>query len=83
MKLNYAKLMETTPTVYDKITNSIGQEIEFVEHPYKGDEYPVIVVCHSKGMAFCSDFWETDDMMAEHKEYEPIINEDNELQYGV
>jgi hypothetical protein len=22
-------------------------------------------------------------MMAEHKEYEPIINEENELQYGI
>ena len=82
MKLNYLKLMDGNPTVYDKMTNSVGQEIEFVEHPYKGDEYPVIVVCHEKALAFCSDFWELDDMMGESGSYEPIINEQNEIQYG-
>jgi hypothetical protein len=69
--INYKKLMEAEPTEYDRMTNSIGQEIVFYEHPYKGDEFPVIIVCHELKLADYTDFMETDDMMEEHKEYEP------------
>lgn len=69
--MNYEKLMKAEPTSYGKITNSIGQEIEFFEHPFKGDEFPVIIVCHELKLADNTDFMETDDMIAEHKEYEP------------
>lgn len=63
--------MDANPTEYDRMTNSLSQEIVFYEHPYKGDEFPVIIVCHELGLADYTDFMETDDMMAEHKEYEP------------
>ena len=69
--LNYKKLMEAEPTIYDRMTNSIGQEIVFYEHPYKGDEFPVIIVCHELKLADYTDFMETLDMMEDHKEYEP------------
>ncbi len=69
--LNYDKLIALNPTVYSKFTNSLGQEIEFVEHPTKGEDYPVICVCHALKLAACSDFYETTDMLADHKEYEP------------
>jgi hypothetical protein len=69
--INYKKLMEAEPTEYDRMTNSIGQEIVFYEHPYKGDEFPVIIVCHELELADYTDFMETDDMMEDHKEYEP------------
>jgi hypothetical protein len=69
--INYKKLMEANPTEYDRMTNSIGQEIVFYEHPYKGDEFPVIIVCHELELADYTDFMETDDMMEDHKEYEP------------
>jgi len=69
--MNYQKLMSLEPTSYGSMTNSLGQEIEFVEHPLKGDEFPVICVNHSLRIAAASDFFETDDMMASHGEYEP------------
>jgi hypothetical protein len=53
------------------MTNSIEQKIEFFEHPLKGDEFPVIIVCHKLKLADYSDFMEIDDMIAPHKEYEP------------
>lgn len=71
MALNYKKLMEHNPTIYDEMVNSLGQKITFVEHPLKGDEYPVIIVCHELELADSTDFMETGDMMAEHREYEP------------
>ena len=63
--------MEAEPTEYDRMTNSIGQEIVFYEHPYKGDEFPVIIVCHALQLADNTDFMETTDMMQDHGEYEP------------
>jgi len=69
--LNYEKLMSNDPTVYGKMINSRGQEIEFVEHPQLGDEAEVICVCHELELASYSGFFETDDMEADHKEYEP------------
>jgi hypothetical protein len=69
--LNYEKLMNDEPTVYDTMVNTLGQRIEFVEHPLRGDEYPVICVCHELKLASASTFYETDDMMSDHGEYEP------------
>lgn len=69
--INYKKLMSHNPTSYGKMINSIGQEIEFYEHPTRGDEAEVICVCHELELANYSGFMELDDMTAEHKEYEP------------
>jgi hypothetical protein len=69
--MNYIKLMKADPTEFDRMINSLGQEIVFYEHPYKGDEFPVIIVCHELKLADYTDFMECDDMMASHKEYEP------------
>jgi len=69
--INYKKLMEANPTEYDRMTNSIGQEIVFYEHPYEGDEFPVIIVCHELELADYTDFMETDDMMRNDESYEP------------
>ena len=69
--LNYEKLMSHNPTVYGQMQNSLGQTITFIEHPTKGDEAQVICVCHSLKLASYSSFFETDDMEADHKEYEP------------
>lgn len=72
-KLNYTKLMALNPSEYGRITNSAGQEIVFYEHPIKGDEYPVIAVSHYYQLAYCTDFFELDDMIADHREYEPLF----------
>jgi len=69
--MNYKKLMEHNPTEYDRMINSKGQEIVFYEHPLRGDEFPVIIVCHELELADYTDFMETTDMMEDHKEYEP------------
>jgi hypothetical protein len=71
--MNYEKLMNHRPTSYGTMVNSKGQEIEFYEHPTRGDESAVICVCHELKLAQYSSFFETDDMMAEHGEYEPIF----------
>ena len=73
--------MEHTPTEYGRMVNSVGQEIVFVEHPLKGDEVPVICVCHELKKASYSTFYELDDMMADHKEYEPSFR-DGQLWIG-
>jgi hypothetical protein len=82
--MNYEKLMSYNPSEYGCMVNSLGQEIIFVEHPIKGDEYPVIAVCHELKCAGATDFFELDDMMAEHKEYEPWFDTDdsNKLEHG-
>ncbi len=67
--------MEHSPMDYGKITNSLGQEIEFLEHPTRGDMSVVICVCHELKKAADSTFFETDDMEAEHREYEPSFKD--------
>jgi hypothetical protein len=71
--INYDKLMSYNPTVYGEMTNSKGQQIVFVEHPLRGDETYVIAVCHELKLADYTTFFELDDMMAEHGEYEPVF----------
>lgn len=77
--LNYDKLMAHNPTEYGRMTNSLGQEIIFVEHPLRGDETPVICVSKDLKLASYSTFYELYDMTAEHKEYEPSFQEGNFL----
>ena len=73
--INYEQLMAHNPTEYGRMTNSLGQEIIFVEHPFRGDESPVICVCKEQKLAAYSTFYELDDMLAEHKEYEPSFQD--------
>jgi len=69
--INYNKLMHHNPCVYETIKNSKGQSIDLVEHPLRGGETDVIAVCHELKLADYTGFFDTDDMLAEHKEYEP------------
>ena len=80
--MNYAKLMSHTPTSYGKMMNDKGQQIEFFEHPKFGEEHPVICVCHELQLAAASEFYETDDMTAEHGEYQPWFDESGMLHLG-
>lgn len=79
--INYTKLMSHKPTSFGTMVNSIGQTIEFYEHPLRGDEAEVIAVCHDLQLAEYSSFFEIDDMIAEHGEYEPTF-EDGKLLIG-
>jgi len=73
--MNYEKLMSHNPTSFGKWVNQLNQTIEFYEHPLKGDEAEVICVCHKEKLAASSTFFETSDMMEEHREYEPSFQE--------
>jgi hypothetical protein len=80
--MNYEKLIAYNPSVYGSMSNSKGQKILFVEHPIRGDEYPVIAVCHQLKLAGTTDFFELDDMTADHGEYEPWFDAQGKLQIG-
>lgn len=82
LKLKFDKIMEFNPSIYDEFINSQGKKIIFCEHPFYGDEYPVLVVFPDDKVAFVSDFFETIDMMAEHKEYEPVLIDGGICIYG-
>lgn len=73
--MNYQKLMCLTPTEYQRMTNSKGQVVLFLEHPTKGDEAEVIVAFPELELAFYSGFHECDDMTADHREYEPSVQD--------
>lgn len=81
-KINYANLMSQEPTRYGQMLNTKSQIIEFYEHPTKGDEAPVIAVCHKLKAAGYTGFFELDDMKATHGEYEPSFDEDGVLWIG-
>lgn len=78
--MNYKKLMSYDPTVYETTTNSLGQEIQLVEHPTKGDEAPVIAVCHALELADYTDFYDIVDI-TNGIEYEPLFI-DGKLTHG-
>lgn len=69
--LNYEKLMALKPTIYDTIVNQLGQKIELVEHPIKGDEFPVIAIYHEEKIAVNTEFWDCGDFY-ENSEYNPV-----------
>lgn len=80
--INYSKLMSHNPTSFGVMMNDKGQKIEFFEHPILGDESDIICACHELQLADYSGFWDTDDMTAEHGEYQPWFNEDGQLHMG-
>lgn len=80
--INYSKLMSHNPTSFGVMMNDKGQKIEFFEHPILGDESDIICVCHELQLADYSGFWDTQDMTAEHGEYQPWFNEEGQLHMG-
>lgn len=78
---NYTKLMEHNPTSYGTMTNSLGQEIDFLEHPTQGDMSFVICACHELEKAADSTFFETEDMEEEDGGYAPSF-QDGKLHIG-
>ena len=77
-KLNYTKLMAANPLEYSSIVNQANQTITFMEHPTKGEDYPVIAVCHALKVAYCTDFWDTGDFRSD-SDYNPIVREDGSM----
>lgn len=79
--LNYARLMKLEPFKYGSMMNDMGQQIDFYEHPLRGEEAEVIAVSHEMQLAEYTGFYELDDMTAEHGEYQPAFI-DGELYIG-
>lgn len=73
-KLNFEKLMAENPTEYSRIKNQLDQEIIFVEHPFEGEDYPVIAVFPQEKIAACTDFYDTGDFY-ENSEYLPMFKD--------
>ena len=71
---NYEKLMAAKPTIYDTITNCLGQKIDLMEHPSQGDLAPVIAVSHELKLASDTDFFDTEDLH-EGSDYNPIFKD--------
>ena len=67
--------MIQNPFVYETMINSLGQTIDFVEHPTRGDEAQVICVSHELKLASYSTFYEVGDMVRDDKEYEPSFKD--------
>lgn len=80
--MNYTKFIDRNPTEYGSMTNTKGQQITFYEHPVYGEDAPVVCVCHELELAESSTFYETDDMNAEHGEYEPWFDSEGMLCIG-
>jgi hypothetical protein len=72
-RLNFARLTAAEPTIYNTMVNSLGQTVLLAEHPIQGDETFVICIFPELQLAFYSDFRDCDDMLADHKEYEPVV----------
>jgi len=79
--LNYEKLTAFNPTIYGEFTNRLGQKVQFVEHPTKGDECEVIAIFHEFKKAFYSGFFELGEINELHGEYEVLLVGD-ELIHG-
>ena len=74
--------MALNPFEYDRFVNSKGQEIVFYEHPTRGDEEQVLCVCHDLKIAAYSGFYETEDMLEDHGEYEPWFDDEGRYNIG-
>lgn len=73
-KLNYTRLMAAEPLVYSRMYNDLGQEVIFVEHPYEGDDFPVIAVFPEFKVAVETDFYDCEDFY-EGSDYTPVYHE--------
>lgn len=69
--INYKNLVDAKPTLYKTIVNQLDQSIDLVEHPTRGDEYPVIAIYHKEKIAVVTDFYDCGDFY-EDSDYNPI-----------
>lgn len=79
--MNYSRLMEHDPFIYLTFTNSLGQEIDLVEHPLQGDMTEVIAVCHAIKKADYTDFFETGEIDEVGGDYEVSFDSEGKLQH--
>lgn len=75
LNITLERLKASNPLLLGVITNSLGQRVEFYEHPFEGDMYPVIAVIEDKAMN--TGFFDMDDFY-EGSEYLPYLR-DNEI----
>lgn len=79
---DYEELMKLNPLNLGIHTNTKQQLIQFYECPIHGGDCYIICVSHELRKAEDSTFFEIDDMIADHAEYEPWFDENGKLQIG-
>lgn len=65
------EFMDLNPTVLAEFTNSLGQQVQLLEHPLYGDSYPVYA--YIDGILADTGFFDIDDMVYEGSEYAPLL----------
>jgi hypothetical protein len=69
-KLNYSKFENAT--ILSEFTNRQGKKVLLVEHPFYGDEHPIVILFPTERLAFNSGKNEVDDMF-KTSDYEPYL----------
>ena len=79
-KLKFQKLIDANPYYYTHFENVKGQQVLLAEHPYEGDLYPVIIMFPDFKKAFCSDFYDCEDLIGfdGYIDYQPIYVEEKD-----
>lgn len=72
-KINFHELLKKNPTEIGFIINKLGQGVIFYEHPSAGDLSPIIAAFPNYQLAYLTDFFDLDDMIADHGEYQPVV----------
>lgn len=70
--INYKKLKDLNPFRFYGFTNTIGQRVDLLEDPLRGEDAPIIVSFPDKKKAFYTDFYDTEDLM-QGSDYEPVL----------
>ena len=71
-KLDYWAVTAQNPTLYKTMTNQIGQEVKFYEHPTLGD-VSCVLACIEQTIVE-TEFFDTEDFY-ENSDYLPILHE--------
>lgn len=79
MPLARCRLIITGATRLKQVQNSLGQMVEFFEHPVKGDRGSVIAQINGR-RAF-TDFFDADDFYT-GSEYLPELRPDGRMYFG-
>lgn len=72
---NYDQLVSEKPYLLDKIYG-VGFTLDLVEHPYRGDEVPVLAIDHNLKLAFNTNFydpWNDTDKEYIYEDYMALV----------
>jgi hypothetical protein len=59
-------------TILSEFTNKQGKNVQLAEHPFYGDEFPIVILFPSERLAFNSGKNDIEDMF-KTSDYEPYL----------